>query len=87
MMFCTEYATVGYMAKRLQMRKNRVLALQKLVEQRKPTMAEYSRASTMYSRPSFCGSQYDCEHTPKQTVSIFITSIYTYTNIIICYSL
>ncbi|XP_065211347.1 gamma-aminobutyric acid receptor subunit beta-like isoform X2 [Planococcus citri] len=63
-----EYATVGYMAKRLQMRKNRILALQKLVEQRKPTIAEYSRASTMYSRPSFCGSQYDCEHTPKQTV-------------------
>ncbi|KAK7583759.1 hypothetical protein V9T40_004722 [Parthenolecanium corni] len=62
-----EYATVGYMSKRLQMRKNRILALQKLVEQRKSTIADYGRSSTMYSRPSFCGSQYDCDHTPKQT--------------------
>lgn len=63
-----EYATVGYMAKRLQMRKGRVLQLQRLVE-RKSTMPDYGRSSTMYGRPSFCGSQYDCDHTPKQTVS------------------
>uniref|UniRef100_T1IRU1 Neurotransmitter-gated ion-channel transmembrane domain-containing protein n=1 Tax=Strigamia maritima TaxID=126957 RepID=T1IRU1_STRMM len=30
-----EYATVGYLAKHIQMRKNRILALQKLAEQRK----------------------------------------------------
>lgn len=69
-LFFVEYATVGYMSKRLQMRKNRILALQKLVEQRKSTIADYGRSSTMYSRPSFCGSQYDCDHTPKQTVSV-----------------
>ena len=31
----TEYASVGYMAKRIQMRKNRFLALQKMAEQKK----------------------------------------------------
>lgn len=31
----TEYATVGYMAKRIQMRKNRFLAIQKIAEQKK----------------------------------------------------
>ena len=30
-----EYASVGYMAKRIQMRKNRFLALQKMAEQKK----------------------------------------------------
>ena len=30
-----EYASVGYMAKRIQMRKNRILALQKMAEQKK----------------------------------------------------
>lgn len=33
--FVTEYATVGYMAKRIQMRKNRFLAIQKIAEQKK----------------------------------------------------
>lgn len=33
--FYTEYATVGYMAKRIQMRKNRFLAIQKIAEQKK----------------------------------------------------
>jgi hypothetical protein len=31
----SEYATVGYMAKRIQMRKNRFLAIQKIAEQKK----------------------------------------------------
>ena len=34
----TEYATVGYRAKRIQMRKNRFLALQKMAEQKKAAM-------------------------------------------------
>lgn len=34
-LFWTEYATVGYMAKRIQMRKNRFLAIQKMAEQKK----------------------------------------------------
>lgn len=33
--YLTEYATVGYMAKRIQMRKNRFLAIQKIAEQKK----------------------------------------------------
>ena len=33
--FHLEYASVGYMAKRIQMRKNRFLALQKMAEQKK----------------------------------------------------
>ena len=33
--FYLEYASVGYMAKRIQMRKNRFLALQKMAEQKK----------------------------------------------------
>ncbi|OXA45738.1 gamma-aminobutyric acid receptor subunit beta isoform X1 [Folsomia candida] len=33
-----EYATVGYMAKRIQMRKNRFLALQKMAEQKRAAM-------------------------------------------------
>ena len=31
----SEYASVGYMAKRIQMRKNRFLAIQKMAEQKK----------------------------------------------------
>ncbi|GLH06817.1 GABA receptor Rdl 1 subunit: GABA receptor Rdl 1 subunit [Gryllus bimaculatus] len=34
----TEYATVGYMAKRIQMRKNRFLAIQKIAEQKKAAL-------------------------------------------------
>lgn len=32
---CVEYATVGYMAKRIQMRKQRFMAIQKIAEQKK----------------------------------------------------
>lgn len=39
-----EYATVGYLGKRIQMRKTRFQALQKLVEQRKPLLAESNHA-------------------------------------------
>lgn len=41
-----EYATVGYLGKRIQMRKTRFQALQKLVEQRKPLLAESNHALT-----------------------------------------
>jgi len=36
MHFIVEYATVGYMAKRIQMRKNRYLTIQKNNEAKKP---------------------------------------------------
>lgn len=50
----TEYATVGYMAKRIQMRKNRFLAIQKIAEQKKLGV----------------DGGPDSDHAPKQTVSI-----------------
>ncbi|XP_068893813.1 gamma-aminobutyric acid receptor subunit beta isoform X2 [Tenebrio molitor] len=48
-----EYATVGYMAKRIQMRKNRFLAIQKIAEQKKLNV----------------DGGPDSDHAPKQTVS------------------
>ncbi|XP_034255607.1 gamma-aminobutyric acid receptor subunit beta isoform X8 [Thrips palmi] len=51
-----EYATVGYMAKRIQMRKNRFLAIQKIAEQKKAG-AELPPEG---------------EHAPKQTAVRFI---------------
>ncbi|XP_073974610.1 resistant to dieldrin isoform X8 [Rhodnius prolixus] len=50
-----EYATVGYMAKRIQMRKNRFLAIQKLAEQK-------SKSLDAHPGPG------DADHAPKQTV-------------------
>ncbi|XP_068893935.1 gamma-aminobutyric acid receptor subunit beta isoform X17 [Tenebrio molitor] len=47
-----EYATVGYMAKRIQMRKNRFLAIQKIAEQKKLNV----------------DGGPDSDHAPKQTV-------------------
>ena len=41
----TEYASVGYMAKRIQMRKNRFLALQKMAEQKKNEAMNASNAA------------------------------------------
>lgn len=49
-----EYATVGYMAKRIQMRKNRFLAIQKIAEQKNINID---------------GSAIEGDHAPKQTVS------------------
>lgn len=48
-----EYATVGYLAKRIQMRKNRFLAIQKIAEQKKLNV----------------DGGPDSDHAPKQTVS------------------
>ncbi|XP_042862862.1 gamma-aminobutyric acid receptor subunit beta-like isoform X15 [Penaeus japonicus] len=53
-----EYAAVGYMGKRIQMRKNRILAIQKLAEERKTAAHDHSHMS-----------QDHAEHPQKQTVS------------------
>ncbi|XP_053651803.1 gamma-aminobutyric acid receptor subunit beta isoform X4 [Cherax quadricarinatus] len=51
-----EYAAVGYMGKRIQMRKNRILAIQKMAEQRKAATLDHSHASQDHP-----------DHAPKQT--------------------
>lgn len=53
-----EYAAVGYLGKRIQMRKSRILQLQKMIEQRKAQHLELSQDGT--DPP---------DHGPKQTVS------------------
>lgn len=55
-----EYATVGYMAKRIQMRKNRFLAIQKLAEQKQKSLESHAGPG-------------DPDHAPKQTVNNIIT--------------
>ena len=42
-----EYASVGYMAKRIQMRKNRFLALQKMAEQKKNEAMQVIESTNM----------------------------------------
>ncbi|XP_068232436.1 gamma-aminobutyric acid receptor subunit beta isoform X2 [Palaemon carinicauda] len=54
-----EYAAVGYMGKRIQMRKNRIMALQKLAES-KLKAATLDHSHTSQDHP---------DHTPKTTVS------------------
>ena len=56
-----EYASVGYMAKRIQMRKNRFLALQKMAEQKKNEALNASNAAMNDGGPDHHGM-------PKQTV-------------------
>ena len=58
----SEYASVGYMAKRIQMRKNRFLALQKMAEQKKNEAMNASNAALNNGGP-------DQHGIPKQTVS------------------
>jgi len=58
-----EYASVGYMAKRIQMRKNRFLALQKMAEQKKNEAMNASNAAMNDNGPP------DHHGIPKQTVS------------------
>ena len=58
-----EYASVGYMAKRIQMRKNRFLALQKMAEQKKNEAMNASNAAMTDGGPP------DHHGMPKQTVS------------------
>lgn len=71
--FQTEYATVGYMAKRLQMRKSRIMAMQKLAEQKKSTLEGHSHPrgshAHSHSHSTLPGPPMDPDHIPKQTVS------------------
>ncbi|XP_069686225.1 gamma-aminobutyric acid receptor subunit beta isoform X7 [Periplaneta americana] len=55
-----EYATVGYMAKRIQMRKNRFLAIQKIAEQKKAGL------DAAHAPPP--GPPGEGDHAPKQTL-------------------
>ena len=57
----SEYASVGYMAKRIQMRKNRFLAIQKMAEQKKNEALHASNANINNDNNLDLG--------PKQTVS------------------
>jgi glycine receptor alpha-3 len=59
-----EYASVGYMAKRIQMRKNRFLALQKMAEQKKNEAMNASNAALNNGGP-------DQHGIPKQTTVHF----------------
>ena len=62
-----EYASVGYMAKRIQMRKNRFLAIQKMAEQKKNEALHASNANI-----NDAGNNLDLgPGLPKQTVSPF----------------
>jgi hypothetical protein len=62
----TEYATVGYMGKRIQMRKTRILALQKLAEKKHPPPLNWDTPGHSHGPPIL-----DPEWMPKQTVSVF----------------
>ena len=77
-----EYASVGYMAKRIQMRKNRFLALQKMAEQKKneammaAAAAAAAQAAAAAAANSSGSSHVALPHNdvdqhgfPKQTVS------------------
>ena len=63
-----EYASVGYMAKRIQMRKNRFLAIQKMAEQKKNEAINSSNANIHEAVNTDHG-------VPKQTVILVIISI------------
>ena len=63
--FISEYASVGYMAKRIQMRKNRFLAIQKMAEQKKNEALHASNANIN-------NDQNNLDLGPKQTVSFFV---------------
>ena len=58
----SEYASVGYMAKRIQMRKNRFLAIQKMAEQKKNEALHASNANIN-------NDSNNLDLGPKQTVS------------------
>jgi hypothetical protein len=60
----SEYASVGYMAKRIQMRKNRFLAIQKMAEQKKNEAIHSSNANIHEAVNTD-------QNVPKQTVSYF----------------
>ena len=63
-----EYASVGYMAKRIQMRKNRFLALQKMAEQKKSEMVAAQAAMNANNASMNDVGPQDMHGMPKQTV-------------------
>lgn len=76
---CVEYATVGYMAKRIQMRKQRFMAIQKIAQEKKLQVESAQSAQSMGGM-SQAGSEHghshgghghshSHQHGPKQTVS------------------
>ena len=72
-----EYASVGYMAKRIQMRKNRFLALQKMAEQKKNEAMNATNAAMNDGGPP------DHHGIPKQTVSFKKHSLIPYSPLMI----
>ncbi|ETN62631.1 gaba receptor invertebrate [Anopheles darlingi] len=68
----TEYATVGYMAKRIQMRKQRFMAIQKIAEQKKQQAADSNHppppppVASDHSHGHGHGHSHTHQHTPKQ---------------------
>ena len=70
----TEYATVGYVAKRIQMRKNRYMALQKLANEKAKQAREAAQQSSSaeHTPPHGNVNQFEMDHHPgghpKQTV-------------------
>jgi hypothetical protein len=70
-----EYASVGYMAKRIQMRKNRFLALQKMAEQKKSEMVAAQAAINANNASMNDVGPQDMHGIPKQTVSYFCVSL------------
>ncbi|XP_055531843.1 gamma-aminobutyric acid receptor subunit beta isoform X6 [Wyeomyia smithii] len=67
----TEYATVGYMAKRIQMRKQRFMAIQKIAEQKKQQQADANHPpppppTSDHSHGHGHGHSHGHQHTPKQ---------------------
>ncbi|XP_049294697.1 gamma-aminobutyric acid receptor subunit beta isoform X5 [Anopheles funestus] len=68
----TEYATVGYMAKRIQMRKQRFMAIQKIAEQKKQQAADANHppppppVASDHSHGHGHGHSHTHQHTPKQ---------------------
>ncbi|XP_052862819.1 gamma-aminobutyric acid receptor subunit beta isoform X2 [Anopheles cruzii] len=67
-----EYATVGYMAKRIQMRKQRFMAIQKIAEQKKQQAADGNHppppppVASDHSHGHGHGHSHTHQHTPKQ---------------------
>ena len=64
----SEYASVGYMAKRIQMRKNRFLALQKMAEQKKNEAMMAAANAARQVEVGLADGGIDHHGLPKQTV-------------------
>ena len=79
-MLVAEYASVGYMAKRIQMRKNRFLAIQKMAEQKKNEALHASNANI-----NDASNNLDLgPGLPKQTVSLLQCITFSNTRLRTC---